>query len=141
MTRLTVPGALILLVLMVAGCSAHNLEAKDSSSVSTSTAVSTTRIPSTAAQRQLAVLQHQITSSSPEQREDALYPSLAKELRGRRILPAGTSLSIETSTIRSSGHNGATVLARTGGSHPGDWKLYLIRFDGVWKLVGAYATK
>jgi len=108
------------------------------STVNTSAHNLTTTAKVPGQQTALASLQHQIISSNPQERSSALYPNLATELHGRSILPRGTTLAIESTTLHRLGADDATVTARTGGTHPGVWILYLVQVNRSWKLVGAY---
>lgn len=58
------------------------------------------------------------------------------EQTGRRLLPAGSQLTINDATLRAVSAQMATIDATETGPDPGHWQLMLVREAGHWQVLG-----
>lgn len=95
-------------------------------------------VPGKLTAQQSDVLRRAITA--PNVASEAVV--VAAEIRaqfvknGRTLLPAGSSLWIETGSFRETNVGTATVTAVVTGPAPGRWQLLLVREGGQWLLIG-----
>jgi len=115
--------AMVVIALMLCGCSQAASPTRSSSPVVMFSASTAKKIASA------------ISSADPTVRLEVLSPELASQVGTQAILPAGTTLRIDSGTFRVKGPDSGTVTAVTTGQEPGHWVLYLQRDSGQWKIV------
>lgn len=95
-------------------------------------------VPGKLTAQQADVLRRSITAPTVASEAAVVAAEIRAQFvkNGRTLLPAGSSLRIETGSFRETNAGTATVSAVVSGPAPGRWQLLLAREGGQWLVIG-----
>ena len=128
--------ALFLAVILLAGCGGG--EKPHSAGSANSSAASTKPSPAVLPADQATAIGGALTDGTPAKIETVLEPSVrvAYAKAPVRLLPAGSTVKVEPSSMRIEGQRASVLAVVTSAGTPTTWTLLLSKVSGRWLVYG-----